>query len=62
MISEVPQTAAGVAATSTFGATFQIYSAKFYVPIVTLSINCNIKQEFKSTVYWDKYRSEITTI
>ena len=46
---------------------FTITSTKHYVPVVTLSINYNIKflenlkQEFKRTVSWNKYRSEITT-
>ena len=41
--------------------------AKLYVPVVTLSINNNIKflenikQGFKRTISWNKYRSEITT-
>ena len=48
-------------------ATFQIYNAKLYVSVVTLSINDNIKflenikQGFKRTISWNKYRSEITT-
>ena len=51
----------------TTGATFQINNAKHYVPVVTLSINDNIKflsnakQWFKGTISWNKYRSEITT-
>ena len=51
----------------TNGATFQINNAKLYVPVVTLSINDNIKflenikQGFQTTVSWNKYRSEITT-
>ena len=55
-----------VAAIQATGATFQINSAKLYVPIVTLSINNNIKllenimQGFKRTISWNKYRSEIT--
>ena len=46
-------------ATKTKGATFQINSIKFYVPVVTLSINDNItvlenvKQRFKRTISWD---------
>ena len=49
------------------GATFQINNAKLYVPIATLTMNDNskflenIKQGFKRTIYWNKYRSEITT-
>ena len=44
-----------------------ITSSKLYVPVVTLSINDNInfleniKQGFKRTISWNKYRSEITT-
>ena len=40
-------------------------SAKFYVPIVALSINNinkfleNSKQTFKRTIFWNKYRSKI---
>ena len=53
--------------TQTTSATFQINNAKIYVPVVTLSINHNIKflentkQGFKRTISWNKYRSEITT-
>ena len=42
-------------------------STKTFVPVVTLSINGNIKflenikQEFKRTISWSKYKSEITT-
>ena len=56
-----------VAAIQTTGATFLINKAKLYVPVVTLSINDNIKflenikQGFKRTISWNKYRSEITT-
>ena len=44
-----------------------IISAKFFVPIVTLSINDdikfleNIKQGFKRSSYWNKHRSEVIT-
>ena len=54
-------------ARATSVATFQINNIKFYVPVVTLSINDNIKflenimQGFKETISWNKYRSEITT-
>ena len=54
-------------ARQTTGATFQINNAKLYVPVVTLSINDNIKflehikQGFKITISWNKYRSKITT-
>ena len=47
----------------TTGATFQINNAKLYVPVVTLPINDNIKflenikQGFKKTKSWNKYRS-----
>ena len=46
---------------------FMITSTKIYVLVVTLSINDsikfleNIKQEFKRTISWVKFRSEITT-
>ena len=46
---------------------FQINNVKLYVPVVTLSINDNIKflenlkQRFKWTISWNKYRSESTT-
>ena len=49
------------------GAIIQINNAKFYVPVVILSINDNvtflenIKQRFKRTISWNKDRSEITT-
>ena len=48
-------------------ATFQINNAKLYVPIVTLSINDNIKflenvkQGFERTISWNKYRSKKLT-
>ena len=44
-----------------------INSVEFYVSLVPLSINKNIrflkhsKQRFKRTIYLNKYRSEITT-
>ena len=44
-----------------------IISTKFYVLVVTLSIDDNIeflenlKQGFKRTISWNKYRSEIIT-
>ena len=56
-----------VAATQTSGAIFHISNAKLYVPVVTLSINDNIKflenikQGFKRTISRKKYRPEITT-
>ena len=56
-----------VAAIQKTGATFQTNKAKLYVPVVTLSVNDNIKflenlkQVFKRTISWKKYRSEITT-
>ena len=52
---------------TTNSATFQINNVKSFVPIFTLSINDNIKflenikQGFKKTISWNKYRSEITT-
>ena len=56
-----------VKATTTTGATFQINNAKFYVPVVTLSTNANIKflesikQRFRTILFWIKYRFEIRT-
>ena len=56
-----------VAAIQTTGKIFQRNNAKLYVPVVTLSINDNIKflenikQGFKRKISWNKYRSEITT-
>ena len=56
-----------MAAIQTTSATFQINNTKFYVLFVTFSINDNIKflenvkQRFKRTISWNKYRSEITT-
>ena len=55
-----------VEATAIPVATFQINNAKLYFLVVTLLINDNtkflenIKQGFKRTISWDKYRSEIT--
>ena len=52
--------------TETTGVKFQINNAKRYVSVVTLSINDNIKllknikQGFKRTISWSKYKSEIT--
>ena len=54
-------------ASETNSETFQRNNAKLDVPVFTLSINDNIKflenikQGFKKTVSWNKYRSEITT-
>ena len=46
------------------GVSFIITSTKLYVPVITLTINENIleniKQGFKRTISWNKYRSEIT--
>ena len=53
-------------ATTTASATFQINNAKVYFPVVTFSINDNIKflenikQGFKITISWNRYRAEIT--
>ena len=64
-IANPPAQAAAV--TQTTSATFQIDGTKCYVPIVPLSIESNIKflknikQRFKETISWNKYRSEITT-
>ena len=55
-----------MAAIQTTRATCHI-NAKIYIPVVTFSINDNvkflenIKQGFKRTISWNKYRSEITT-
>ena len=49
------------------GVNFMITSTKLYVPVITLSINDNIKffenikQGFTRTISWNKYRSKITT-
>ena len=49
------------------GANFLINITKLYVPVVTFSINDNIKflesikPGFKRTISWNKYRFEITT-
>ena len=46
---------------------FQINNVKTCVPVVTLSINDtkifldNIKSGFTRTIYWNNYRSELTT-
>ena len=43
-----------------------ITSTKVYIPVVNLSISDNIKcleilkQKFTKTIFWNKYRSEIT--
>ena len=38
------------------GTNSMITSTKLYVPVVVLE---NIKQGFKRTIFWNKYRSEI---
>ena len=54
-------------ATTTNSTTFQINNVKRYVPVVTLSINDNIKflenfkQGFKRTISRNKYGFEIIT-
>ena len=56
-----------VAAIQKTGGTFQINNAELYVPVVTLSINNkikfleNVRQWFKRTISWNKYRSEMKT-
>ena len=56
-----------VAPIQTIGPTLQINNAKLYVSVITLSINDNIKflekmkQGFKRTISWNKYRPDITT-
>ena len=53
--------------TEATGATFQINNAELFVPVVTFFINDNIKflenikQGFKRTISWNKYRPETTT-
>ena len=53
--------------TRTTSVTFRINNPKLYVSLVTLSINDNInflenmKQGFKRTISWKKYRSKIKT-
>ena len=48
------------------GATFKIIDSKLHVPVVTLSTQDDnklieqLKTEFKRTIKWKKYRSEIT--
>ena len=55
-----------VEATHTTWAKFQINNAKLYVSVVTLLINDNvkfwenIKQGFKITIFWNKYKYKIT--
>ena len=47
--------------------TFQIISAKLYVPVVTLSTKDNenvtkqLDEGFKTSVYWNEYKSKIKT-
>ena len=59
--------AQAMAAIKTAGAKFRINSAKRYVPVVTLSLNDNIKflenikQRFERIISCNKCRSEITT-
>ena len=52
----------------TTGATFQKNNSKLYVPAVTFSINDNdnkflehLRQGFRRTASWNKYKFEITT-
>ena len=51
--------------TTTTSAKSQINNAKLYVPVVTINDNIKyseiIKQGFKRRIFWDKYKSEITT-
>ena len=52
-----------ISPTRTTGGIFKISSSKFYVPVITFYINDsirfleNIKQGFKRTISWNKYRS-----
>ena len=54
-------------ASQTTSAAFQINNAELYIPVVTFSTNNNIKflenikQGFKRTISWSKYRYEATT-
>ena len=56
-----------MAAIQTTNATFQINNAKLDVPVFALFINDNInfleniKQRFRRTNSWNKYRSKTTT-
>ena len=56
-----------VGAIQTTSETFQINNAKLYRPVATLSIDDNIKfleiikQVYKRTISWNKFRYEITT-
>ena len=49
-----------------FGAIFKTTDTKLYVPVVTLSEENDkiffeqLKLEFKRTIKWNKYRSQIT--
>ena len=49
-----------------FGAIFKTTGTKLYVPVVTLSEENDkiffeqLKLEFKRTIKWNKYRSQIT--
>ena len=60
-------TVPALATIATNSTMFQINNAKFYAPVFILSINVNInfleniKKGFKRTIYWNKYRSKITT-
>ena len=38
--------------------TFSITDAKFYVAVVTVSTQNNIKSGFKITINWNKYQSK----
>ena len=61
------EAAAAGAAVATYWAIFQRNITKRYVLVVTFYINKNIKflekmkQGFKTTIYWNKYKSEIKT-
>ena len=62
---DVNPTVEEVSVIETTGAIFRIGNIKLYVPVVTLSINDNIKvlentkQGLKKAISWNKYRSEI---
>ena len=46
------------------GTTFQITSTKLYVPVVTkdnVNLTKHLNEGFKSSVYWNEYKSKIET-
>ena len=72
IVSEISKTPAVVSkysaeTTLTTVETFQTSNATLYLPVVTFSMNSNIKylehlkQGFRRTISWNKHRCEITT-